>query len=81
MNGELIDLYSAYLLSSFGTITATSLSHLLDGSLIHDQITRFLSQQRFDSKTLWQLVKPMVCATTQAGHIPDREAPLAEKIK
>ena len=26
------------------------------------QITRFLSQQRFDSKTLWQLVKPMVRA-------------------
>ena len=40
----------------------TGLSDLLEGALSHDQITRFLSQQRFDSKTLWQLVKPMVRA-------------------
>ena len=33
---------------------------MLEGALSHDQITRFLSGQRFDSKTLWQLVKPMV---------------------
>ena len=70
MNGELVDLYSDYLLSSpiqaggrlFGATTATGLSGLLEGSLSHDPITRFLSQQRFDSKTLWQLVKPMVRA-------------------
>ena len=62
MNKELLDLYSDYLLSSFGATTATGLSDLLEGALSHDQITRFLSQQRFDSKTLWQLVKPMVRA-------------------
>jgi hypothetical protein len=70
MNRELVDLYSDYLLSSpvqaggrlFGATTATGLSDLLEGSLSHDPITRFLSQQRFDSKTLWQLVKPMVRA-------------------
>lgn len=62
MNRELVDLYSDYLLSSFGATTATGLSDLLEGALSHDQITRFLSQQRFDSKTLWQLVKPMVRA-------------------
>ena len=62
MNRDLIDLYSDYLLSSFGATTATGLSDLLEGALSHDQITRFLSQQRFDSKTLWQLVKPMVRA-------------------
>ena len=62
MNRELIDLYSDYLLSSFGATTATGLSDLLEGALSHDQITRFLSQQCFDSKTLWQLVKPMVRA-------------------
>ena len=68
MNRDLIDLYSDYLLSSpiqaggrlFGATTATGLSDLLEGALSHDQITRFLSGQRFDSKTLWQLVKPMV---------------------
>lgn len=62
MNRELVDLYSDYLLSSFGATTATGLSELLEGTLSHDQITRFLSQQRFDSKTLWQLVKPMMRA-------------------
>ena len=62
MNRELTDLYSDYLLSSFGATTETGLSDLLEGSLSHDQITRLLSQQRFDSKTLWQLVRPMVRA-------------------
>ena len=62
MNKELVYLHSDYLLSSFGATTATGLSDLLEGALSHDQITRFLSQQRFDSKTLWQLVKPMVRA-------------------
>ena len=70
MNRELVDLYSDYLLSSpvqaggrlFGATTATVLSDLLESSLSHDPITRFLSRQRFDSKTLWQLVKPMVRA-------------------
>ena len=62
MNRELVDLYSDYLLSSFGATTATGLSDLLEGALSHDQIPRFLSQQRFDSKTLWQLIKPMVRA-------------------
>ena len=56
------DLYSDYLLSSFGATTATGLSDLLEGALSHDQITRFLAQEDFDSKTLWQLVKPMVRA-------------------
>ena len=62
MNRDLVALDSDYLLSSFGATTATGLSDLLEGALSHDQITRFLSGQRFDSKTLWQLVKPMVRA-------------------
>ena len=62
MNRDLVALYSDYLLGSFGATTATGLSDLLEGALSHDQIARFLSGQRFDSKTLWQLVKPMVRA-------------------
>lgn len=30
---------------------------MLDGEISHDQITRFLSKQDFDSKKLWELVK------------------------
>ena len=60
MNKELLELYSDYLLSSFGATTATGLSGMLEGEVSHDRITRFLSSEDYDSKTLWRLVKPMV---------------------
>lgn len=59
MNTQLLDLYSDYLICSFGQITATGLSALLAGSLSHDKITRFLSEEDFTSKALWRLVKPL----------------------
>ena len=55
-----MDLYTDYLLSSFSQVTATGLSNLLEGSLSHDQITRMLSGQEYDSKDLWQEVKSLV---------------------
>lgn len=60
MNKDLQELYSDYVLSSFGAPTATGLSAMLDGQVSHDRITRFLSGDVYDSKTLWRLVKPMV---------------------
>ena len=60
MNREMLELYSDYLLSSFGFATATGLSALTDGAVSHDQVTRFLASEDFDSKALWQLVKPLV---------------------
>ncbi len=60
MNRELLELYSDYLLSSFGATTATGLSAMLDGEVSHDRVTRFLSGEIYDSRTLWRLVKPMV---------------------
>ena len=60
MDKNLLDLYSDYLLSSFGATTATGLSALLDGQVSHDQVTRFLSQTDYTSKDLWHLVKPVV---------------------
>ena len=60
MNRELPELYSDYLLSSFGATTATGLSAMLEGEVSHDRITRFLSADVYDSKALWRLVKPMV---------------------
>ena len=41
----LLDLYSDYLISSFGQTTATGLATLLKGGLSHDQVTRFLAGQ------------------------------------
>ena len=60
MNNHLIELYSDYLLSSFGKTTATGLSELLDDAYSHDQFTRLLSTNQFTSCTLWQHVKPVV---------------------
>ena len=60
MDIKLLELYSDYIISSFGQITATGLSEALGGSVSHDKITRFLSQKELDSKQLWKLVKPVV---------------------
>jgi hypothetical protein len=59
---ELLDLYSDYLISSFGQTTGTGLSALLGGSVSHDRIQRFLSQREFTSADLWHVVKPHVRA-------------------
>jgi hypothetical protein len=60
MDKELLDLYSDYLISSFGSTTATGLSTLLEGAISHDQITRFLAGEKRTSADYWQLVKPIV---------------------
>lgn len=60
MNKEHLELYTDYLLSTFGKATATGLSSLVNGQVSHDQITRFLSDEEYTSKDLWQEVKPMV---------------------
>lgn len=55
-----LDLYTDYLLSTFGATTATGLSAMIEGEVSHDQITRFLSVQQYTSKALWQSVKRTV---------------------
>jgi hypothetical protein len=55
-----LDIYTDYLMSSFGLTTATGLSDLLGGTLSHDRISRFLKAEDFASAQLWQLVKPLV---------------------
>jgi len=57
---KLLELYSDYIISSFGQITATGLSEALGGSISHDKITRFLANKDLNSKQLWKLVKPVV---------------------
>jgi len=58
-NTRLLDLYTDYLLVSFGAVTATGMARLLP-EVSHDQVTRFLSQQELTDKDLWKLVKPHV---------------------
>jgi hypothetical protein len=60
MDKPVLDLYTDYLISSFGQTTATGLSALLNGSLSHDRISRFLNAETFTSAHLWRMVKPLV---------------------
>lgn len=60
MDKAILDLYSDYLVSSFGATTATGLSALLDGEISHDQITRSLAKKKAGSKEIWQIAKPYV---------------------
>jgi len=60
MNKAIFDLYSDYLLSSFGQVTATGLSRLLSGEVSHDRVTRTLADEKLTSKSWWRLVKPFV---------------------
>ena len=58
--GKTIRFYTDYLIRSTSQTSASGLSGLLDNSVSHDSITRFLSTNRFDNKSLWTLVKPLV---------------------
>ena len=69
MDKHLLELYSDYLLSSFGATTATSLSALVDGAVSHDQVTRFLSAADYDGRMLWPQIKPLVREIEQADGV------------
>jgi hypothetical protein len=60
MNIQLLDLYTDYLIASTAKTTATGLEKATDGSISHDKITSFLSEEDFTSKHLWRLTKPTV---------------------
>lgn len=59
-DNDLLDLYTDYLISSFGLTTATGLSTLLNGAISHDRIQRFLASSPKTGKDLWHAVKPYV---------------------
>jgi hypothetical protein len=54
------ELYSDYLLASFGATTATGLSDLLEGEVSHDQVTRYLAGTKKTASDLWRTVKSFV---------------------
>jgi hypothetical protein len=57
---KLLDIYSDYLLSSFSLTTATGLSALVNGSISHDQVSRFLAGEKRTSADWWRVVKSYV---------------------
>lgn len=76
---EVLDLYSDYLISSFGQTTATGLSALLDGQISHDRIRRFLAGSVRTSADLWQRVKPYVRAVERKDGVLILDDSIAEK--
>jgi len=60
MKQPIADLYSDYLLASFGATTATGLSQLLEGEVSHDQVTRYLAGTKKTAADLWLTVKSFV---------------------
>jgi len=60
MKKEILDLYTDYLISSFGQTTATGLSKLMNGNVSHDQVSRMLASRKMTSKDWWLKVKPEV---------------------
>ena len=55
-----LELYTDYLLSTFGAATATGLSAMVDGEVSHDRVSRFLAQRDYTSRDLWLQVKSTV---------------------
>lgn len=79
MDKTLFDLYTDFLLSSFGLVTATRLSQLLDGAISHDQVTRLLAGEPKRSVHLWQKVKPLVRQVESPAGVMVIDDSLAEK--
>ena len=50
-------IYTDYLICQTKYATSTGLSDMLNGSISHDRITRFLNKNKYDSKALWKFVK------------------------
>ena len=76
---ELLDIYSDYLISSFGLTTATGLSSLLEGQISHDRIQRFLAGEKRTSTHLWTIVKPHIRAIQQQDGVLIFDDSIAEK--
>ena len=78
-NDDLLDLYSDYLISSFGQTTATGLAGLLDGAVSHDRVQRFLASAQRTSADLWGVVKPHVRAVQSDAGVLIIDDSIAEK--
>jgi hypothetical protein len=76
---KLLDLYSDYLISSFGQTTATGLAALLNQEISHDAVQRFLSAEKQSSADLWGIVKPHVRQIESAEGVLIIDDSIAEK--
>ena len=80
INLPLLDLYSDYLISSFGLTTATGMSTALDGAVGHDDITRFLSEREYTNKDFWKLIKPTIRQIETDDGVINLDDTIQEKV-
>lgn len=78
-NGQLLDLYSDYLISAFGQTTATGLSALLNGEISHDQMQRSLAGEEQNSADLWRIAKPHIRKIERADGVMIVDDSIGEK--
>src|SRR4028118_2422631 len=78
-NTRLLDLYTDYLLVSFGATTATGMARLIP-EISHDQVTRFLSQHELTDKDLWPIVKPHLRQVQSANAVLILDDSVEEKL-
>ncbi|UCC53546.1 MAG: transposase [Anaerolineaceae bacterium] len=78
-DGELLDIYTNYLIGSFGLTTQTGLSRLLNGAISHDRVQRFLSREPRTGKDLWLTVKPYVRQIQRADGVIIVDDSISEK--
>lgn len=79
MTQDLLDLYSDYLLCTFGQATATGLGEMVEGSVSHDQITRALSGKERGGAALWGVVKRFVRQIQSDGGVMIVDDTISEK--
>ena len=53
---SLLDLYTDYLISQNKYATSTGFSNLVNGSISHDKMTRFLNGKLLGSNELWDYI-------------------------
>jgi hypothetical protein len=75
----LLDIYTDYLISSFGLTTGTGLARLLDGAISHDRVQRFLASPAKGGADFWKIVKPFVRQIQAADGIIIVDDSISEK--
>ena len=64
---NLLDIYTDYLIIQNKYATSTGLSDLVNGSISHDKMTRFLNDKLLGSKELWRYIKPEARSVERGG--------------
>jgi hypothetical protein len=78
MNQDFLKIYTDYLISTFGSATATGLVSMLDDAVSHDQVTRFLSGRDHTSRRKVSRYRHLTLTTYQL--LPGRERRQREVI-